>query len=137
MFNINNHLHFIGTVAAEPETVQDSEGAIVKLVLECLDNFLRRDGSASVQTIPMELVVEPGKSAPEALGRACKGALVAVNASLVNQEWTTADGAARCDMKILVDGIEVIDAPERPAAQQPEPAPGEDAAPADGTGKEK
>lgn len=113
MFNINNHAQFIGTVDREPGAAGAMDGVpVTEMILACQDNFLKRDGSPSVQHIPV--IIQNPDSMPDGV---TTGALVAINASLINQSWTGSDGGDHASMKILADEIHVL----KPANQKGEP----------------
>lgn len=107
MFNINNSACFIGTLEDAPKIAKEQDGATVAtFTLACRDNFLKRDGSASIQYLTMvKPVPEDDADTMELVKSMKKGGLFGVSAALSGQSWTDGDGYDHREMKIVADTI--------------------------------
>ena len=111
MHDIRNRAQFIGTLEADPEIVPEKDGgSVAKLVVACEDDFLKNDGTRSVQHIGMEVPVDAGNEdlLTQIQGLA-KGAFVGVEAKLVNGRWTDSAGREHLELKIAATSVSEMD----------------------------
>lgn len=112
MFNISNSACFIGTLEDAPRIAKEQDGACVAtFVLACRDNFLKRDGSPSVQYLEMAMAIPAGRDEDlQSLKSLKKGDLLGVSARLASKTWTDDEGYERSELKIVAETIAPMDA---------------------------